>query len=109
MKIGWTEFLVIAIIGLVVFGPERLPEMSAQLARFVKSMRAKASSATAELTTSVDTKVVTDLAKDLRGITPRGMAANAMSASFGKPQSGSMRDQRPSGTLVNPVFDPDAT
>ena len=109
MNIGWAEFLVIAIIGLVVFGPERLPEMSAQLARFVKSMRAKASSATAELTTSVDTKVVTDLAKDLRGITPRGMATNAMSASFGKPQSGVMRDQRPSGTLVNPVFDPDAT
>ena len=72
MNIGWTEFLVIAIIGLVVFGPERLPEMSAQLARFVKSMRAKASSATAELTGSVDTKVVTDLASDLRGITPTG-------------------------------------
>ena len=109
MNIGWTEFLVIAIIGLVVFGPERLPEMSAQLARFVKSMRAKASSATAELTSSVDTKMVADLASDLRGITPRGMTRNAMSAGFGKPQSGVMRDQRPSGTLVNPVFDPDAT
>ena len=109
MNIGWAEFLAIAMIGLVVFGPERLPEMSAQLARFVKSMRAKASSATAELTGSVDTKVVADLAKDLRGITPRGMAANAMSASFGKPQSGAMRDQRPSGVSVNPVFDPDAT
>jgi len=109
MNIGWAEFLVIAIIGLVVFGPERLPEMSAQLARFVKSMRSKASSATAELTGSVDTKVVTNLAKDLRGITPRGMAANAMTASFGKPQSGAMRDQRSSGALVNPVFDPDAT
>lgn len=109
MNIGWAEFLVIAIIGLVVFGPERLPEMSAQLARFVKSMRAKASSATAELTSSVDTKVVADLAKDLRGITPKGIAANAMSASFGKPQSETMRDQRPSGALVNPVFDPDAT
>lgn len=109
MNIGWAEFLVIAIIGLVVFGPERLPEMSAQLARFVKSMRTKASSATAELTSSVDTKVVADLAKDLRGITPRGLAANAMSASFGKPQSGTMKDHRPSGALVNPVFDPDAT
>lgn len=109
MNIGWTEFLVIAIIGLVVFGPERLPEMSAQLARFVKSMRTKASAATAELTGSVDTKVVTDLASDLRGITPRGMTKNAMSAGFGKPQSGVMRDQRPNLAQVNPVFDPDAT
>ena len=109
MNIGWTEFLVIAIIGLVVFGPERLPEMSAQLARFVKSMRTKASAATAELTGSVDTKMVTDIANDLRGFTPRGMTRNAMSAGFGKAQSGVMKDQRPNGALVNPVFDPDAT
>jgi Sec-independent protein translocase protein TatA len=33
MNIGWTEFLVIAMIGLIVFGPERLPEMSAQFAK----------------------------------------------------------------------------
>ena len=109
MNIGWAEFLVIAMIGLVVFGPERLPEMSAQLARFIKVMRTKASAATAELTSSVDTKVVTDIAKDLRGITPRGMARNAMSAQFDKPQSGTMKDQRLTGGYVNPVFDPDAT
>jgi sec-independent protein translocase protein TatB len=109
MNIGWTEFLVIAIIGLVVFGPERLPEMSAQFARFVKSMRTKAGAATAELTGSVDTKMVTDIANDLRGITPRGMTRNAMSSGFSKPQSAVMKDQRPNGALVNPVFDPDAT
>ena len=59
MNIGWTEFLVIAMIGLIVFGPERLPEMSAQFAKFIKATRTKASEATAELTKSVDTKVVT--------------------------------------------------
>ncbi len=109
MNIGLGEFLVIAIIGLVIFGPERLPEMSAQLAKFIKSMRAKASAATAELTNSVDTKVVTDLAKNLRGITPRGIAANAMSGGFGKPQSATRRAQNPNSVTVNPVFDPDAT
>jgi len=91
MNIGWTEFLVIAMIGLIVFGPERLPEMSAQFAKFIKTMRTKASEATAELTGSVDTKAVTDLAKDLRGLTPRGLTSPAGSAK------------------VNPVFDPDAT
>jgi len=32
-----------------------------------------------------------------------------MSSGFSKPQSGVMKDQRPNGALVNPVFDPDAT
>jgi hypothetical protein len=52
---------------------------------------------------------VTDIAKDLRGITPRGMARNAMSAQFDKPQSGTMKDQRLTSGHLNPVFDPDAT
>lgn len=107
MNIGWTEFFVIAMIGLIVFGPERLPEISAQIAKFIKSMRAKASEATAELTGSVDTKVVTDLAKDLRGLTPRGLTTSAVSSVTGlsvQPMATYAGSKK-----VNPVFDPDAT
>lgn len=102
MNIGWSEFLVLGMIGLIVFGPERLPEMSAQFARFIKMLRTKASSATAELTNSVDTKAVTDLAKDLRGLTPRAMATNVMTTPTKRSASSSSKQ-------VNPVFDPDAT
>lgn len=114
MNIGWAEFLILATIGLIVFGPERLPEMSAQLANFIKSMRSKASAATAELSNSADTKTVTDLAKDLRGFTPRGMAANAMfpgkPLSLGSPQSRDLSSMPAMKTnYVKPVFDPDAT
>jgi sec-independent protein translocase protein TatB len=110
MNIGWTEFLVIAMIGLIVFGPDRLPEMAAQFAKFIKTMRAKASEATAELTASVDTKAVTDIAKDLRGLTPRGMTTKAVTSVTGlaglsdNPKSPASRPAK-----VNPVFDPDAT
>lgn len=107
MNIGWTEFLVIAMIGLIVFGPERLPEMATQFAKFIKTLRAKASEATAEITGSVDTKAVTDIAKDLRGLTPKGMTTKAVTSVtglFDSPKSS------PSGPAkVNPVFDPDAT
>lgn len=107
MNIGWTEFLVIAMIGLIVFGPERLPEMATQFAKFVKTLRAKASEATAEIKGSVDTKAVTDIAKDLRGLTPKGMTTKAVTSVpglFDSPKSS------PSGPAkVNPVFDPDAT
>ena len=110
MNIGWTEFLVIAMIGLIVFGPERLPEMSAQFAKFIKSMRTKASEATAELTGSVDTKAVTDLAKDLRGLTPRGLTTNAVTSVAGLTGlSGQTKTSANGPAKVIPVFDPDAT
>jgi len=110
MNIGWTEFLVMAIIGLIVFGPERLPEMAGQFAKFVKTMRTKASEATAELTGSVDTKVVTDLAKDLRGLTPRGLTTNAVTSVAGLTGlSGQPKPSTAGSAKVNPVFDPDAT
>jgi len=110
MNIGWTEFLVIAMIGLIVFGPDRLPEMAAQFAKFIKTMRTKASEATAELTGSVDTKAVTDLAKDLRGLTPRGLTANAVTSVAGLSGfSGQANASVGSTGKVNPVFDPDAT
>jgi sec-independent protein translocase protein TatB len=110
MNIGWTEFLVIAMLGLVVFGPERLPEMSAQLAKFIKSMRTKANEATAELTKSVDTKVVTDFAKDLRGLTPRGLTNGAVTSVAGLTGlSGQSKVTSAGSEKVNPVFDPDAT
>ena len=107
MNIGWSEFLVLGMIGLIVFGPERLPEMAGQFAKFIKSMRTKASLATAELTNSVDTKVVTDLAKDLRGLTPRGMATNVMTTTV--MATPTKRSSSSPSKQVNPVFDPDAT
>jgi sec-independent protein translocase protein TatB len=110
MNIGWTEFLVIAMVGLIVFGPERLPEMAAQFAKFIKVMRTKASEATSELTGAVDTKAVTDLAKDLRGLTPRGLTTNTVSSVTGLSGfSGPQKSSASSQAKVNPVFDPDAT
>jgi sec-independent protein translocase protein TatB len=110
MNIGWTEFLVIAMIGLIVFGPERLPEMAAQFAKFIKTLRTKASEATAELTGSVDTKAVTDIAKDLRGLTPKGLTTKAVTSVAGLAGLSETQKSPASGPAkVNPVFDPDAT
>ena len=110
MNIGWTEFLIIAMIGLVVFGPERLPEMAAQFAKFIKTIRTKASEATAELTGNLDASAVTDLAKDIRGLTPRGITTNAVASVTGLSGISGSRQVSPGGVAkVNPVFDPDAT
>ena len=37
--IGFGEFLVIGVVALVVFGPDRLPEFARQAGRFVRQLR----------------------------------------------------------------------
>ena len=38
--IGLPELMVIAVVAVVVFGPDRLPELAKQAGRFVRQMRA---------------------------------------------------------------------
>ena len=47
--IGLPELMVIAIVAVVVFGPERLPEFARQAGRFVRQMRNLARSAQNQL------------------------------------------------------------
>jgi len=39
MGIGFAEFLVIGVVALVVFGPDRLPEFARQAGRLVRQVR----------------------------------------------------------------------
>jgi sec-independent protein translocase protein TatB len=47
--IGLPELLVIAIVAIVVFGPERLPEFARQAGKFVRQVRNLAQSAQNQL------------------------------------------------------------
>lgn len=47
--IGLPELVVIMIVGLVVFGPDRLPELARQAGRFVRQLRNLAQSAQSSL------------------------------------------------------------
>lgn len=93
--VGLPELFVIALVALIVFGPERLPEMAAQLGRFVSAIRAQANSATKELKKSADVTGLTDIASDLKGLTPKGLL-----------KDGPKQTAEPE---VKAVFDPDAT
>jgi sec-independent protein translocase protein TatB len=48
-----TKILVLALIGLVVFGPEQLPKMAAQAGRALRDLRRLADNARADLTESL--------------------------------------------------------
>ncbi|HOF63178.1 MAG TPA: Sec-independent protein translocase subunit TatB [Dermatophilaceae bacterium] len=45
---GW-EFIVLIVLGIVILGPERLPEYAAKLARLVKQLRVMADGARVQL------------------------------------------------------------
>ena len=47
--IGLPELMVIAIVAVVVFGPDRLPEFARQAGRFVRQMRNLAQNAQTQL------------------------------------------------------------
>ena len=52
--IGGSEFLVLAIIGLLILGPERLPRVAAQIGRWVGKARQMARSLQRQLEEEAD-------------------------------------------------------
>lgn len=83
------------MIALIVFGPDRLPEMAAQFGKWVAAIRKQANSATAELKKSADVAGISEIATDLKGLAPRNLLN----------ESG----KTPGNQEVKVVFDPDAT
>lgn len=49
LGIGPLELLLIVVVALIVFGPQRLPELMVQVARFVREFRSYASTLTRDL------------------------------------------------------------
>ena len=109
--IGLGEILILAVLGLLVFGPERLPRAAADAARTLRNVRAMASNARKDLADSagVDLSGAQGALRDLQDLHPKRMVAGifeddpadaAPKGASGKPASGTSSPAR---------FDPDAT
>jgi len=107
--IGLPEFVVLALLALIVFGPDRLPTMAMQAAKLLKSLRAKASAATADLTAGLDLPDVGDMASKLQSVTPLGIVNSVLNDSSAPAASPSTQATSRAGTPVIATFDPDAT
>jgi sec-independent protein translocase protein TatB len=68
------EMLVLGLVALLVFGPERLPEVAVQAARMIKKLRGMAESARADL--GVELEPHLRELKELRELDPRKLAKN---------------------------------
>ena len=66
--IGGEEFLLLVVLGLLIFGPRRLPQIGRQLGGFVGQMRAAMREFQGTLEREVALEEIKGVAKDLQGL-----------------------------------------
>ena len=66
--VGPLEIGLVAIIAVIVLGPERIPEVAVQVARAVRQLRGYATSATSEMRKELDelTREYEDVRKEIK-------------------------------------------
>jgi sec-independent protein translocase protein TatB len=108
--IGVMEILVIAIVAIVVFGPERLPDFARQLGRFVRTVRQMADNAKADLQREMGDDF-TSLRDELKGLDPREMVKGTIDDDEPTPTSSTPApvQQKRLEPGEPPPFDVDAT
>lgn len=115
-SVGLMEFVMLALVALFVFGPERLPGLAADAGRLLRNLRQMAKGVTDDLKTELGPEM-SDL--DLRSLHPRKFVQKhlfededevAPAAPKATPASSASRPAP--GTLnpeERPPYDPDAT
>jgi sec-independent protein translocase protein TatB len=68
--IGTGELLALAVLALLVLGPEKLPEYAAEAARFIRQLRKMANEARTEVTRELGPELE---GLDLRDLNPRAL------------------------------------
>ncbi|HWL37400.1 MAG TPA: Sec-independent protein translocase protein TatB [Frankiaceae bacterium] len=65
-NLGWAELAVLAVVAMLVFGPERLPKVAADAGRLIRELRRMASG----VTTDIKNEMGIDL-DEIRRLDPR--------------------------------------
>ena len=134
--IGPGEFLVIAIVGLLIVGPDRLPKMFAEAVKWLRFLRDQAAGARREIIAAadIDPGITDELRRsvsDIAELHPKRLMGSILSDdavtsaptpppppaqvnSFGASATSSSFAPRPADAPVAPAqesaaFDPDAT
>jgi sec-independent protein translocase protein TatB len=103
--IGLPEFALLAIVALLVFGPDKLPDVARQAGRMVRQVREMAQSARAQ----VADELGDDFANlDLRDLNPRTLVQKHILDDIDAEPEGKP-GHRPLRAGEKPPVDPDAT
>lgn len=101
--IGIGEIIALAALGLLIFGPDKLPKAAADGARFLKQIRTMAAGAKQDLADSagLDLSDAVDTVKGLADLHPKRIASSLL-----KDEPAPKPTTPPPGSVT---FDPDAT
>lgn len=101
-SLGFSEMLVVVVIALLVFGPERLPELARNAGKFIARFRSEASRSVEELKRAADLQ---GLDEEIRGISNevRDLRSSVTRSLTGAGTSSTRAADRP------PPTDPEAT
>ncbi|MBV9293407.1 MAG: twin-arginine translocase subunit TatB [Frankiales bacterium] len=103
-QVGWWELIVIAVVGLVVLGPDRLPKAAAEAARVLRQLRAMARNASADIKAELGPEMA-DL--DLASLHPRRFMQSVLDDDDDHPVVPGVPAALPPGE--RPPYDADAT
>lgn len=106
-RLGWSEIMLIMLIALVVFGPNRLPEIARQIGRAIREVRKVSGQFQEEVRT---TFALDDLEKTVKGEFPymRGPVSDAPSGPSLAPTVPPLPDPEPPPASEDPAPPPEA-
>ena len=106
--VGVPEIAVLLVVAVVVFGPDRLPDMARQAARMIHTLRGFARNAQNELRDELGPEYA-DL--QLRDLDPRTIVRKHIMEAMNEPEEPrpQARSARPLGNDEAPPYDLDAT
>ena len=102
-NLGWGEMAVLTLLGLLVFGPERLPKVAAQAGRLIRQLKEMATDVTSDLKREIGVDgmdSIDGLRTDLRDLNPRKWLSDDEAVST---------QSKPLAPGEQPPYDPDAT
>ena len=103
MNLGAMEVIALTVLALLIFGPDRLPEIARNVGKTINAVRREASDTVRQLTDEADLAEFKNLAGELRSEADELRAATSMS---GAAASQARSKRKPGDTAP---FDPDAT
>lgn len=95
-NLGWPEIAVLAVLAMLIFGPERLPKVAADAGRLLRELKRMATGVTNDLRTEMGIDL-----DEIRKLDPRRFL-DSDDAAPPKPQPALAPGERP-------PYDPDAT
>ena len=105
-NIGWTELVLLGVVGLIIFGPERLPKAAADAVRMLRELRTMARGAAADLKAELGPEMA-DL--DLASLHPRRLVGSILTDDEPAPPGQPPAVAIPLQPGETPPYDADAT